>query len=228
MERSQHPRHIRSFVLRQGRLSAAQERAIQGGMPRWGVPFQAAPLDLDTVFGRKAARVLEIGFGMGTATVAIAEADPDRDFLGVEVHSPGIGALLKLIEEKGLRNVRVVQHDAVEVVRDMLPPASLRGVHVFFPDPWPKTRHHKRRLLQAEFVALLASRLEPGGYLHVATDWQDYAQHILEVLSAEKGLRNRHAGFAPRPDHRPLTGFELKGLGKGHGVWDVLFERPAK
>ena len=220
-------RHIRSFVLRQGHLSKAQERAYQEGMPRFGVSYRAELLDWKALFGREAPRVLEIGFGMGATTAEIAERRPDTDFLGVEVHTPGVGSLLKLVEEKKLSNVRVVQHDAVEIVRDMIAPKSLRGVHVFFPDPWPKKRHHKRRLLQGPFVQLLAERLEPGGYLHAATDWEEYAQQMLEVFSAEPLLRNAHPGFAPRPDYRPLTKFEQRGMNLGHGVWDVIFTRVA-
>ena len=218
-------RHVRSFVLRQGHLSKAQERAVQELLPRYGVPFQATPLDLGALFGREAPRVLEIGFGMGQTTAEIAAALPGTDFLGVEVHTPGVGGLLKLIEERQLGNVRIVQHDAVEVVQQMLAPATLAGVHVFFPDPWPKKRHHKRRLLQPPFVKLLAERLVPGGYLHAATDWEEYAQQMLEVFGAEPLLRNAHDGFAPKPEYRPLTKFEDRGLKLGHGVWDLVFRR---
>jgi tRNA (guanine-N7-)-methyltransferase len=171
--------------------------------------------------------VFEIGFGMGETTAAIAQAHPEIDYLGVEVHSPGVGSLLKRIDALGLTNVRIVQHDATEVVQHMLAPGTLDGVHVFFPDPWPKKRHHKRRLLQPPFVALLASRLKPGGLLHVATDWQDYAEQALAVLAAEPLLENTAAGFAPRPAHRPRTKFEQRGVKLGHGVWDLLFRRVA-
>jgi tRNA (guanine-N7-)-methyltransferase len=218
-------RQVRSFVLRQGHLSKAQERAIDTLLPRYGLPYQLAPLDLNALFGRAAPRILEIGFGMGQTTAEIAARMPENDYLGIEVHTPGVGSLLNMIEERGLKNLRVVQHDATEVVRDMLVPASLAGVHVFFPDPWPKKRHHKRRLLQPPFVKLLAERLEPGGYLHAATDWQEYAEQMLEVFSAEPLLRNPHPGFAPRPDYRPLTKFEQRGIGLGHGVWDLIFIR---
>lgn len=169
--------------------------------------------------------MLEIGFGMGETTARIAAEHPDVDYLGVEVHTPGVGALLKRIGELGLSNVRIVQHDAVEVVRYMLPEASLDGVHVFFPDPWHKKRHHKRRLIQAEFVRLLASRLKPGAYLHLATDWEDYAHQMLAVLSAEPSLTNTAEGFADRPAYRPLTKFEQRGLRLGHRVWDLIFRR---
>ena len=173
--RPQPRRPIRSFVLRQGRFSPAQQRACEVLLPRFGIPYAPALLDLAAVFGRDNPKFLEIGSGMGEATAAIAEAQPDRDFLAIEVHSPGVGGLLKLIEDKGLANVRIVQHDAADVVAHMIAPGALAGIHVFFPDPWPKKRHHKRRLLQAEFIHALAQRLAPGGYLHVATDWEDYA-----------------------------------------------------
>jgi tRNA (guanine-N7-)-methyltransferase len=221
--------HIRSFVLRQGRVSAAQARYHEEGMPKWGVPYSAAPLDLGAVFGRAAPKFLEIGCGMGETTATIAAAHPGNDYLGIEVHTPGVGSLLKEIDTRGLTNLRVVQHDAVEVVRDMIAPDTLAGIHVFFPDPWPKKRHHKRRLLQPPVVSLLASRLAPGGYLHCATDWEEYARQMLEVLSGEPLLANTAAaqpdGFAPRPDYRPQTKFEARGLRLGHGVWDVVFRR---
>lgn len=225
MEEIAQKRHIRSFVLRQGHLSEAQSRAMDEGMPKWGVPYQLAPLDWAAAFGRVAPRVLEIGFGMGAATAEIALARPDTDFLGVEVHSPGVGNLLKLIDEKAITNLRIIRHDAVEVLRDMLPEDSLDGIHVYFPDPWPKKRHHKRRLIQSPFVAELARRLKPGGYLHLATDWEEYAVQMLEVLSAEPKLRNSVEGYAPRPAYRPLTKFEQRGLNLGHGVWDLIFIR---
>jgi len=177
------------------------------------------------VFGRDAPRVLEIGFGMGDATAAIAQVRPDTDFIGVEVHTPGVGALLKHIGEKQLSNLRIVQHDAVDVLDHMITPASLAGVHVFFPDPWHKKKHNKRRLIQAPFVARLATRLAPGGYLHCATDWEPYAQQMLAVLSAEPLLVNTADGYAPRPDYRPLTKFENRGLKLGHGVWDLVFRK---
>lgn len=220
----QSPR-VRSFVLRQGRLSAAQARAHERLMPVYGIPYADTPLDLNAVFGREAPKILEIGFGMGETTAAIAAANPDKDYLGIEVHTPGVGSLLKLIEEQGLSNVRVIQHDAVEVLERMIPPGSLDGVQIFFPDPWPKKRHHKRRLIQPPLVALLSSRLKPGGLLHVATDWQDYAEQILAVLSAEPELRNTATDYAPRPASRPQTKFESRGLRLGHGVWDLIFSR---
>jgi len=218
-------RPIRSFVLRQGRFSPAQQRARETLLPRFGVPYAPARLGLAAVFGRDNPKILEIGFGMGEATAEIAEAQPDRDFLAVEVHSPGVGGLLKLLDQRNLRNVRIVQHDAADVVAHMIAPGALAGVHVFFPDPWPKKRHHKRRLLQAEFIHALAQRLGPAGYLHVATDWEDYATEVLAAASAEPLLVNTTAGFAPRPAHRPATKFEQRGLKLGHGVWDIVFER---
>jgi tRNA (guanine-N7-)-methyltransferase len=226
-EESIQHRSIRSFVLRQGRVSSAQARNLETGMPRWGVPYRATLLDFDAVFGRSAPRILEIGCGMGETTAIIAAAHPGNDYLGIEVHTPGVGALLKEIATRELTNLRVVQHDAVEVVRDMIAPGSLAGIHIYFPDPWPKKRHHKRRLVQGPFVAELAARLAPGGYLHCATDWEEYAQQMLEVLGAEPLLENTATGFAPRPDYRPPTKFEQRGRRLGHGVWDVVFRRRA-
>jgi tRNA (guanine-N7-)-methyltransferase len=218
-------RPIRSFVLRQGRFSPAQQRARDALLPRFGIPYAPAVLDLAAAFGRDNPKILEIGSGMGEATAAIAEAQLDRDFLAVEVHSPGVGGLLKLVDEKGLANVRVIQHDAAEVVTHMIAPGALTGIHIFFPDPWPKKRHHKRRLLQAAFIAALAQRLAPGGYLHAATDWKDYAVDILAAASAEALLINTATSFAPRPAYRPATKFERRGLELGHAVWDCVFTR---
>jgi len=217
--------HIRSYVLRQGRVSPAQLRFHAAGMPQWGIAYRNAPLDLTATFGRAAPRILEIGCGMGETTAAIAAAHPENDYIGIEVHTPGVGSLLKEIATRELTNLRVAQHDAVEVVRDMLAEKSLAGIHIFFPDPWPKKRQQKRRLIQSPFVALLASRLTPGGYIHCATDWEEYAQQMLAVLSAEPLLANTAADFAPRPDYRPQTKFESRGLRLGHGVWDVVFTR---
>jgi tRNA (guanine-N7-)-methyltransferase len=218
---------VRSFVLRGGRMGPGQQRALDTLGPRFVLPFQPGPLDLDAVFGRQAPRVLEIGFGMGDATAEVAAAQPHTDFLAVEVHEPGVGALLKRIGERGLGNLRLIRHDAVEVLRHMLPPQSLAGIHVWFPDPWHKKRHHKRRLIQPAFVALLASRLAPGGHVHCATDWQPYAEQMLAVLGAEPLLANTAAadGFVPCPPWRPQTKFERRGLGLGHGVWDLVFTR---
>lgn len=221
------PRHrpIRSYVLRQGRVSNAQRRAHDALLPAFGVRFSHDIVDLDRVFGRRATKILEIGFGMGETTAAIAARHPENDYLGIEVHTPGVGSVLKRIHDLELSNVRVIQHDAVEVLAHMIAPRTLDGVHVFFPDPWPKKRHHKRRLIQPAFVALLAARMKPDAYLHVATDWQDYAAHILATLSAEPLLRNTTEGYAPRPDYRPLTKFEDRGLRLGHEVRDIIFRR---
>lgn len=220
-------RPIRSFVLRQGRVSNAQQRAYDEGMPRFGIPYQPIPLDLDRVFGRAAPKVLEIGFGMGETTASIAQAHPDHDYLALEVHTPGVGALLKLLDEQHLTNVRIIQHDAIEVLEHMLAPHSLDRVHIFFPDPWPKKRHHKRRLIRPEFVRRLASRLKPGAVIHLATDWADYAEQMLEVLSAEAQLENCAEGYAARPESRPMTKFEQRGLRLGHRVYDLLFRKRA-
>ncbi|WP_255990768.1 tRNA (guanosine(46)-N7)-methyltransferase TrmB [Chitinolyticbacter albus] len=222
-DQPQFMRRIRSFVLRQGHLSKGQERALNELGPRFLVPYAAAPLDLVAAFGRAAPTVLEIGFGMGNATAEIAAQMPDTNYLGVEVHTPGVGSLLKLIGEQNLGNIRIVHHDAVEVLEHMIAPGSLDGAHVFFPDPWHKKRHNKRRLIQPEFVKQLVSRIRPGGYLHLATDWEDYAIQMLDVLSAEPLLENTADGYAPRPDYRPLTKFENRGIKLGHGVWDLVF-----
>lgn len=218
-------RSIRSYVLRQGRITKAQSRAHSVLLPKYGIPYSPGPLDLEQAFGRVAPKILEIGFGMGETTARVAAENPEKDYLAIEVHTPGVGSLLKLVEERGLANVRIIQHDAVEVVSHMLAPTCLDGVHIFFPDPWPKKRHHKRRLIQPPFVAALAERLKPGAYLHVATDWQDYAEHILAVLSAEPRLVNTARGYAARPAYRPITKFEQRGLKLGHAVWDVIFRR---
>ena len=220
-----HPRHIRSFVMRRGHLSDAQRDAHASLLPRYAVPEGDVPIDFAALFGRRAPVVLEIGFGMGHTTAEIAAARPDTDFLGIEVYTPGVGSLLRALDARGLANVRVTQRDAVEVLRDRIAPDSLAGVHVYFPDPWPKARHHKRRLIQPPFVTELAARLAPGGYLHCATDWAPYAEQMLEVLSAEPRLANTADGYAPRPDWRPLTKFERRGLRLGHGVWDLMFVR---
>lgn len=221
------PKTIKSYVKRAGRTTTGQAKAFEALGPRFVLPYQEAALDAAAAFGHTEPRplVLEIGFGMGDATAHIAALMPETDFLGCEVHEPGVGALLKHIGERGLTNIRILQHDAVEVLDHMLPPNSLHGVHIFFPDPWHKTKHHKRRLLQAPLVAKLAGRLRPGGYLHCATDWEPYAQQMLEVLGAEPQLKNSADGYAPKPDYRPLTKFEKRGLRLGHGVWDLVFVR---
>jgi len=216
---------IRSYVLRQGRFSPAQQKAYAELLPRLRVSYSRNAIDFAKLFGRVAPVVVEIGFGMGETTARIAAENPGVDYLGIEVHAPGVGSLLRQVDAAGLTNVRVVSHDAVEVLRDMIAPATLAGIHVFFPDPWPKKRHHKRRLVQPAFAALAASRIAPGGYIHVATDWEEYGAQVLEVLTATPGLVNTAAGFAPRPATRPETKFERRGLKLGHGVWDVVFRR---
>jgi tRNA (guanine-N7-)-methyltransferase len=219
-------RPIRSFVLRQGRLTPAQQRAIETNMPRFGLAYGKEKLDLNAQFGRQdSSKILEIGFGMGDSTAAIAAANPDNDYLGIEVHGPGVGNLLKLIETAQLTNLRLIQHDAVEVLNDMIPDGALDGVHIFFPDPWHKKRHNKRRLIQSPFIKMLCSKLKVGAYIHVATDWQEYAEWTLEVLNAEPLLENTTKDYATRPDYRPLTKFEKRGLNLGHGVWDLIFLR---
>jgi tRNA (guanine-N7-)-methyltransferase len=241
-------RTIKSFIRRAGRTTAGQAKAFEVLGPKYLVPYQASLLDLNSVFAKLDASVdathevaapqavkpvvLEIGFGMGEATAQIASVLPDTHFLCCEVHEPGVGALLKRIGEREIRNIRICAHDAVEVIDHMIPLASLDGVHIFFPDPWHKTKHNKRRLIQSPMVAKLAARLKPGGYLHCATDWQPYAEQILEVLTAEPTLRNRALrahpellGYAPKPHYRPLTKFENRGIRLGHGVWDLVFER---
>ncbi|MEP7057120.1 MAG: tRNA (guanosine(46)-N7)-methyltransferase TrmB [Caldimonas sp.] len=216
---------IRSFVVRAGRMGPGQARALAELGPQFVLPYVPERTDFAAHFGRRAALVLEIGFGMGDATAAIAQALPGTDFVGVEVHPPGVGALLKRIGELGLDNLRLIQHDAVDVLEQMIAPQSLAGVHVFFPDPWHKVRHNKRRLIQTAFVQLLASRIARGGYVHCATDWEPYAAQMLDVLTAEPALRNSADGFAARPPYRPLTKFEHRGLGLGHGVRDLVFEK---
>ena len=224
-----HHRTIRSFVLRTGRTTAGQARAFADVGPQFLLAYTPALMDFAAVFNRAAPTILEIGFGMGEATAHIASVMPEKNFLCCEVHTPGVGALLKRIAEQGLTNIRILQHDAVEVMDHMLPTGetpSLDGVHIFFPDPWHKKKHNKRRLIQAPLIAKLAARLKPGGYLHCATDWQPYAEQILEVLNAEPLLQNTAGtGYAPKPDYRPLTKFENRGIKLGHGVWDVVFKR---
>ncbi|MGQ0524529.1 MAG: tRNA (guanosine(46)-N7)-methyltransferase TrmB [Betaproteobacteria bacterium] len=218
-------RPIRSYVLRQGRVSKAQRRAHAALLPAYGIAFANGIVDLDAAFGRRAPKILEIGFGMGESTAAIAAEHTENDYLAIEVHTPGVGSLLKQIAERALRNVRVIQHDAVEVLQHMIAPRSLDGIHIFFPDPWPKKRHHKRRLIQPPLVRLLTARMKPGAYLHVATDWEDYEEHILATLSAERGLQNTVERYAARPPYRPQTKFESRGLKLGHAVWDIVFRR---
>lgn len=219
-------RRIRSFVLRQGRLTKGQERALQTAWPTFGIEYTDQALDVNQAFGRADShKILEIGFGMGDATAKIAQTLPDADFLAVEVHTPGVGSLLKLMQEGDIHNIRIIQHDAVEVLQNMLADGSLDGVHIFFPDPWHKKRHHKRRLIQAEFVQLLCTKLKVGAYIHVATDWQEYAEWVLAVLQGEPQLKNTAVDYAEKPAYRPLTKFENRGLKLGHGVWDLVFKK---
>jgi tRNA (guanine-N7-)-methyltransferase len=222
-------RHIRSYAMRRGHITDAQRRAYAEVVPALSLPAVAGHLEPVAIYRRSAPLVLEIGFGMGETTAAIAGQHPEIDFLGVEVFVAGIGALAKRVREAGLANVRIIEHDAVAVVRSMIAPGSLHGIHVFFPDPWPKTRHHKRRLIAQPFVGLLAQCLRPGGTLHCATDWENYAQQMLHVLAHEPLLHNLHAGYAPGPRspwcERPTTKFHARGTRLGHGVWDLVFER---
>ena len=225
-----HPKRIKTFVRRAGRTTTGQAKAFETLGPRFLQPYTGERLDLEATFGRTAPTVLEIGFGMGEATAHIANVKPDTDFLCCEVHEPGVGALLKRIGEQGQTNIRVVQHDAVDVLDHMLADDSLAGVHIFFPDPWHKKRHSKRRLIQPPLVRKLALHLKAGGYIHCATDWEPYARQMLEVLSAETLLANTATGadgYAAKPDYRPLTKFENRGIKLGHGVWDLVFTRRA-
>jgi tRNA (guanine-N7-)-methyltransferase len=219
-------RRIRSFVRREGRITPGQQRALQECWPRYGLEADAR-LDLAQVFGRDAPRTLEIGFGNGASLATMAAQQPQHDFIGIEVHRPGVGHLLQLIEEQGLGNVRVMREDAVQILQHCIADDSLDRVLLFFPDPWHKKRHHKRRIVQPEFIELLASKIRHGGRLHMATDWEDYAQHMVEVMSGSTVFRNCAASgaFVPRPEYRPVTKFEQRGQRLGHGVWDLLYER---
>lgn len=221
-------RTIKTYVLRAGRMGSGQMRAFAQFGPQFLLPYTAERMDPEAAFGRSAPLILEIGFGMGDATAKIAQVRPHDNFLCCEVHEPGVGALLKRCGETPIPNIRIVQHDAIEVMDHMLGEGSLDGVHIFFPDPWHKSRHHKRRLIQSPFVHRLARHIQPGGYLHLATDWQPYAEQMMAVLRAEPLLHNTSAaadGFAAKPDYRPLTKFENRGLKLGHGVWDLVFKR---
>ncbi|MDW5443248.1 tRNA (guanosine(46)-N7)-methyltransferase TrmB [Polaromonas sp. SM01] len=224
-----HHRTIRSFVRRTGRTTLGQAKAFEDVGPKYLLPYTPNAIDFAATYARSAPVILEIGFGMGEATAHIAALMPEKNFLCCEVHTPGVGALLKRIAEQDLTNIRILQHDAVEVLEHMLPPHSLDGVHIFFPDPWHKKKHNKRRLIQPPLIAQLVTRIKPGGYLHCATDWQPYAEQILEVLSAQPLLKNTadvsSDGYAAKPHYRPLTKFENRGIKLGHGVWDLVFER---
>ncbi len=216
-------RPIRSYVLRQGRTTPAQKRALDELYPRHGLPFESGSFRPAGVFGRTAPLVLEVGSGMGETTAAIAQSHPEVDFIAVEVHGPGVGSLLNRIESLGLKNLKVIRHDALEVLETMLADESLAAIHLFFPDPWPKKRHHKRRLIQAEFAELAARRLAPGGILHIATDWTEYADHIARVLAAEPLFEPARSGFVPRP----ATKFAARGQRLGHPIRDLYYRRKA-
>ncbi|NLA88750.1 MAG: tRNA (guanosine(46)-N7)-methyltransferase TrmB [Alcaligenaceae bacterium] len=220
--------HIKSYVHRSVHMTPSQKKALEGELyDTWCLPYEASIINYEDIFKRSAPTILEIGFGMGETTAKIAQASADKNFIGVEVFSGGVGALLNRIDNEGIENIRIIQHDAVDVVNHMIAPNSLDGVHIYFPDPWPKKRHHKRRLVQSPFIKQLVSRIKPGGYIHCATDWEDYAMQMMEVLSAETALQNRYEEFAPRPDYRPLTKFENRGIKLGYGVWDLIFEKKA-
>ncbi|MEE2001731.1 tRNA (guanosine(46)-N7)-methyltransferase TrmB [Alkalimonas sp. MEB108] len=226
-ETTSYMRKIRSFVLREGRLTKAQKLALEQHWPTLGVDYQPAPLDLTALFGREADTVLEIGFGMGKSLVQMAAAAPEKNFIGIEVHRPGVGACLADAATAGISNLRVFQHDAVDVLAQMIPDNSLATIQLFFPDPWPKKKHHKRRIVQPDFVQQLRQKLAIGGVFHMATDWQHYAEHMLEVMQAAEGFSNLSANgdYVERPAHRPITKFELRGKKLGHGVWDLMFKR---
>jgi len=220
------PQRIRSFIRRQGRLTPGQEVALDQHWPQYGLEPEL-DYDFSQVFGRQAPLILEIGFGNGDSLAKMAAANPDHDYIGIEVHKPGVGHLLILLTEQGLTNVRVYCHDAIEILEQKIPDHSLAGLHLFFPDPWHKKKHHKRRIVRPSFVDLLNKKLQVGSYFHAATDWQHYAESMLEVLSASEGLKNTSLSqdYCERPDYRPLTKFEQRGLRLGHGVWDLIFRK---
>ncbi|MCD1598516.1 tRNA (guanosine(46)-N7)-methyltransferase TrmB [Rheinheimera aquimaris] len=220
-------RKIRSFVLREGRLTKGQQHALDTYWRDYGLQYQSSPLQLAEVFGRSSAVVLEIGFGMGKSLVQMAKEAPEKDFIGIEVHRPGVGACLSDAVAQQVKNLRVFEHDAVEVLEDTIADNSLDTVQLFFPDPWHKKRHHKRRIVQPEFVQLLRRKLKPGGVFHMATDWENYAGHMLEVMQAAEGFSNLSADntYVERPEHRPLTKFEQRGQRLGHGVWDLMYKK---
>ncbi|RAP35322.1 tRNA (guanosine(46)-N7)-methyltransferase TrmB [Legionella quinlivanii] len=218
-------RTIKSYVLRAGRISNRQQFALDNLLAHYEVPFTGTFWNWSELFKRDAQTVVEIGFGMGASLLAMAEAHPEQNFLGIEVHRAGVGSLIADLHEKNIENVRIVVHDAVEIFTKQIPPESLAGVQIFFPDPWPKKRHHKRRLIQPELIKTLAAAIKQGGFIHCATDWEEYAQQMLEVLSNENALINKmsEGGYSPRPETRPVTKFEKRGQGLGHGVWDLIF-----
>lgn len=214
---------IRSYTLRQGHFSNAQRLAYETLLPYYGIPVTEEPINPHKIFGRTAPLILEIGSGMGETTAEIALHQPEKDFIAIEVHAPGVGSLLNRVKEHQLTNLRIISHDAKPVIQQMFANASLDGIHIFFPDPWPKARHHKRRLIQPEFISLLCARLKSDGYLHIATDWKDYAEHMLHVLHNEPRLVNSAVDYVPRPAYRPLTKFEQRGIKLGHTIYDLLF-----
>jgi tRNA (guanine-N7-)-methyltransferase len=227
MNKPEFTRKIRSFVRREGRLTTGQQHALDTLWPKYGIDMSDTALDLGSIFGNEQPVILEIGFGNGDSLAQMAKGNPGLNYLGIEVHRPGVGHLLYLIEEQDIENLRIMSEDAVEIIRNQIPEQALTGVQLFFPDPWPKKKHHKRRIVQPEFVKLLASRLKPGGFFHMATDWENYAEHMLEVMSAAEDFENstKEGDFIPRPDSRPLTKFEQRGQRLGHGVWDLLYIR---
>ncbi len=220
-------RRVRSFVRRQGRLTSRQQQALDDVWPKMGMDYQPELFDMGSLFGREAPVVLEIGFGMGASLVMMASQNPEKNFFGIEVHVPGVGACLASAEDENLSNLRVMCHDAIEVLENMLPEQSLEMVQLFFPDPWHKARHNKRRIVQPEFAQLIRSKLKIGGIFHMATDWQPYAEHMLKVMSEAEGYCNvsENSDYVPRPDSRPVTKFEMRGQRLGHGVWDLMFKR---
>lgn len=228
-ENNLYKRPIRSFVLRTGRKTPSQERAYEELWPKYGLSIASGKLDFQSLFGRNAEVVVEIGFGMGDSLVEMAMASPQQDFIGIEVHTPGVGRIMNLIEENGIGNLRVYSEDAVKVLDQCIPDTSLAKVQIFFPDPWHKKKHNKRRIVQPEFIQKLRSRLKPEGIIHLATDWQNYAEQMMEVMSAAEGFVNLagEKNFSPKPDFRPVTKFELRGQRLGHGVWDLLFSKTA-
>ncbi len=227
IEQNNIQRDIRSFVLRQGKITSGQLKAINELLPKFGIEYNQERCDLNAAFCRDNPKIVEIGFGMGNATWQIAKNNPEHDYLGIEVHLPGVGALLMQMRDNNVNNLRIIRHDAVEVFKNMLADDILDGIHIYFPDPWHKKRHHKRRIIQTPFVELLAQKLKPGGYIHLATDWEDYALCMLDILNQETSLINQaiDGKFVPRPEYRPLTKFENRGLKLGHGVWDLIFIR---
>ncbi|MEI7758174.1 MAG: tRNA (guanosine(46)-N7)-methyltransferase TrmB [Bacteroidota bacterium] len=219
-------RPIRSYILRQGRITTAQTKAIQENLKKHAIVFENQPINFNDVFQNGSGElVLEIGFGMGTSTAEIAKANPKKNYIAIEVHSPGVGNLLKLIQENDISNLKIIQHDAVEVLNTMIKNDSLDGIHIFFPDPWPKKRHHKRRLIQDSFLKLMAQKIKQSGYLHIATDWEDYALWIIDLLDKETLLQKTSEDFFRKPDYRPLTKYENRGIKLGYKVWDMIYRR---